>query len=151
MIVICQCCKKVLGNQRLLPGAFMKIGDLCDRCKQWIFEYATYDTYIHQYPEQEAAVRYLVAHWRSFRLEARRLRRSSIPLPELYDICLGVRTTALGPGAAFKLKGMPLPEDPESTAVLIPQNVGKERHWFNAWNGLEDIGVLRKISSVVST
>lgn len=98
---------------------------------------------VHGHPEQEAAVQYLIIHWRSFRLEARPLDQPSVDLSDLYDECMGIRTTPVGPGAAFKAKG--LPYDLEHLILLVPEHVGNIRQWFDANSGYRCIGTLVKI------
>ena len=100
----------------------------------------------HGHPEQEAAVVYLVTHWKSFRLQANRLRRTSVPLTELYDECIGVRTTLWGPGVGFKAKGLPL--DMDSMVILVPQDNGQRRIWYDLNHGYQYLGRLIGIGMV---
>lgn len=149
-IKLCRICKRSIGGQRFFPGASYTIAEEpCKGCRQDLMKVSTYDRYIHDYPEQEAAVQYLVNHWREYRLQARQLRRFSVALIDLYDECMGVRTTELGPGAAFKVKGQPY--DLEHMVVLLPEHVGKTREWFDANHGYEGLGALVKISIATPT
>lgn len=144
-IKICHICKKYVEGQVPYPGASYVMAGPCERCQRDLRKITTYDRYIHDYPEQEAAVQYLVNHWREYRVEARRLRRFSLALTDIYDACMGIRTTYFGPGAAFKVQGQPY--DLEHMVILVPQQAGKTREWFDANHEYASLGALVKISA----